>query len=165
MGERVPLWDPKARGAFIGINMATRRENFYRAVLEGIAFSLKKIWNSCQNLSIKFNNVSLSGGGAKNDLWKRIIVDILGIKCYDLMYPEDAGTIGVSSYINVALGMDRNILDYLDRTSRIKNVIIPDKKKSKIYEKYYKIYCKCYPALAEIMHLLVDLQEEKLLKS
>jgi len=53
-GERVPLWDPKARGVFIGIGTASTKTHFYRAVLESIAFSLKSILDAYKNLGVDF---------------------------------------------------------------------------------------------------------------
>ena len=45
LGERTPWWNPNARGAFIGLNLATQREDLLRAVMEGITMNLGIIVN------------------------------------------------------------------------------------------------------------------------
>jgi len=155
-GERMPIWDPKARGAFIGINMASNRAHFYRAILEGVAFSLRSIIDAYKDIGVDFKEMSISGGGAKSNLWKRIVVDILGSKCYDLPHPEEASALGVAMYINAALEGKKRITDTLDKFVKVKRVILPDKQRKVTYDKFYRVYCKSYFALAEIMHTLVD---------
>jgi len=157
-GERVPIWDPKARGAFIGINLSSRRAHFYRAVLEGAAFSLRNIMDTYKKFVSDFRGISMSGGGAESEIWKHIVVDVLGVRCSDLMYPGDAGAIGVATYIGAALEGKNRIVDILDKIVRLKGTILPNEKEKAIYDEFYRIYCKCYPAVAEIMHALVDSQ-------
>ncbi|MEM4703944.1 MAG: xylulokinase [Candidatus Bathyarchaeia archaeon] len=153
-GERMPIWDPLARGAFIGIAMSSSRVHFYRAVLEGVAFSLKSIMDVYRDMNVHFKKISISGGGAKSILWKQIIVDVLGLKCYELEQPEEASALGVALYVNMALGNKKITLDMRNKFVKTKGLLIPDKKKTNVYKKFYRIYRKCYPALAEIMHSL-----------
>ncbi len=66
----MPIWDSKAKGAFIGISMASSKAHFYRSVLEGVAFSLRSIRDAYLETKIKFEQASISGGGAESSLWK-----------------------------------------------------------------------------------------------
>lgn len=152
-GERAPIWDPKARGAFIGISLLSKQVHLYRAILEGIAFSLRSIMDSYKEMGADFKGVSISGGGAKSELWKRIIADVLGIECCDLAHPEDASALGVAMYTYVAL-KNMKMSDALDKFVKIEREILPDENNRNIYNVFYDAYCKCYPALAEIMHTL-----------
>lgn len=153
-GERMPIWDPLARGAFIGITMSSSKVHFYRAVLEGIAFSLKSIMDTYRDMDAQFKKMSLSGGGAKSILWKQIVVDVLGLKCYELAQPEEASALGVALYVNMALGNKKITRNMQDKFVKTKGLLIPDKKKTNMYNKFYQIYKKCYPALIEVMHSL-----------
>lgn len=155
-GERVPIWDPKARGAFIGITSTSSRLHFYRAVLEGVAFSIRSIKDAYKDIGVAFKETSISGGGAESELWKRIVVDVLGLKCADLEQPEEASALGVAMYINAALEGKKRMSAILDKFVRVKRLVLPDKKKKATYDKFYEAYSKCYPALAEIMHALAD---------
>jgi xylulokinase len=155
-GERVPIWDPKVRGAFIGISIASTKAHFYRAVLEGIAFSLRSIMDAYKDLRINFKKISISGGGAKSKLWKRIVVDCLGVKCHDLTQPEEVSALGIAIYINAALEGEKRLSKIADKFVKARGEILPNKKIRVVYNNYYKLYRRCYPALAEVMHALVD---------
>jgi xylulokinase len=77
-GERTPYWDPRLRGALIGLSTAHRREHLCRAVLEGVAFSLR----TCRDLFLEIGfpvvKPQLGGGGSASRLWRTILVSVLG---------------------------------------------------------------------------------------
>ncbi|MGQ9565491.1 MAG: xylulokinase [Candidatus Bathyarchaeales archaeon] len=153
-GERMPIWDPHARGGFIGITTASSKVHFYRAVLEGVAFSLRSIMDAYRDMEVQFEEMSISGGGAESILWKQIVVDVLGLKCYELAQPEEASALGVALYVNTALGDKKITQNIRDRFVKTKGLLVPDKNNTNIYDKFYQIYKKCYPALVNIMHSL-----------
>jgi len=153
-GERMPIWDSKAKGAFIGISMASSKAHFYRSVLEGVAFSLRSIRDAYLETKIKFEQASISGGGAESSLWKQIVIDVLGFRCDDLAQPEEASALGVAMYINAALNGKRHLSEMADKFAPIKKTVLPNREKTAEYDRLYKIYSRCYPALKEIMHQL-----------
>jgi len=155
-GERMPMWDPKARGAFIGISTASSKAHFYRAVLEGVAFSLRSISDAYGDMGVAFKNASISGGGAESRLWRQIVVDVLGIPCVTLARPEVTSAIGVALYINGALNGRKRMSEMMQKAVEIRERVLPDKENVRKYERFYRIYRRCYPALAEIMHSLVE---------
>ncbi|HYE69213.1 MAG TPA: xylulokinase, partial [Anaerovoracaceae bacterium] len=65
MGERTPHNDPHCRGTFIGMNMTHQRKHLTRAVLEGVAFSLRDTFEIMKAMGIGISRVSINGGGAK----------------------------------------------------------------------------------------------------
>lgn len=79
IGERAPLRDPDARGAILGIGPDTIPGDIHRALLEGIAFSLRHALEvMCENTALPFT-IRLGGGGAQDDTWQAIITNVLGI--------------------------------------------------------------------------------------
>jgi sugar (pentulose or hexulose) kinase len=77
MGERSPIWDGKASGAFVGLNLYHRREHLYRAVLEGVAFALQhNIEAGAAAASTLDPGLVVVGGAARSDLWMQIIADV-----------------------------------------------------------------------------------------
>ena len=78
-GERSPINDPYARGTFVGFSLTHNKKHFSRAVIEGITYSLKQIYESIKALGVNVNRIRLTGGGAKNDIWCQMIADIFGI--------------------------------------------------------------------------------------
>ncbi len=78
LGERSPWWNPRARGAFVGLSMSHTSAHLQRAVLEGIAMNLKLIFDalSAQHL---LKSLRLIGGGARSVAWRQILADVLGV--------------------------------------------------------------------------------------
>jgi xylulokinase len=77
-GERTPHDDPYARGVFFGLTPATSRADLARAVMEGVACSLRDAEDAVGADRDRLGPLALTGGGAKSDLWTRMIAAALG---------------------------------------------------------------------------------------
>ena len=95
MGERTPHLDSEIRGAFIGISANHTTFDMYRAVLEGVCFSLKNCLDILTEMDISVNEIKVSGGGAKSHCWTSILADILDKKLY-INSQNESGVLGVS---------------------------------------------------------------------
>ncbi len=78
MSERTPHLDPRARGALVGLSASHTRGHVVRAILEGIAFSLKDTLTLFDQMKVPIRTVRLGGGGARSPLWCQIQADIYG---------------------------------------------------------------------------------------
>ncbi|MFN2352330.1 MAG: xylulokinase, partial [Kiritimatiellia bacterium] len=76
MGERSPYWDPDLRGSFTGLSMATTPGDLNRALLEGVAFSLRDCYRTIETLGLAVRDFTLIGGGARSTLWSQIVCDV-----------------------------------------------------------------------------------------
>jgi sugar (pentulose or hexulose) kinase len=85
--------------------------------------------------------------GAKSKLWKQIIVDCLGKVCQDLKYLEEVSALGIAIYLNAALEGERKLPHITEKFVKRKEEILPNKRFESVYNNYYQIYQKCYPAL------------------
>jgi sugar (pentulose or hexulose) kinase len=77
-GERTPHMDPEARGVFFGLSLHHKAANLVRAVMEGVAYSLRESLDIFHELGIKTGRIIASGGGARSHLWRRILSDVFG---------------------------------------------------------------------------------------
>ena len=77
LGERTPWWNPSARAAFVGMSLATRREDLLRAALEGVALNLGYIVNIFRR-HVPIEAVTVIGGGARSGVWRQILADVFG---------------------------------------------------------------------------------------
>jgi len=77
-GERTPYWDPRLRGAFVGLSSAHRREHLARAVLEGVALALRSCREVVEAAGLPVEQPFLAGGGVSSALWRAILVSALG---------------------------------------------------------------------------------------
>src|SRR4029077_10214449 len=78
MGERTPHCDPNARAALVGLAASHGRGHIVRAILEGVAFSLRDTLSIFAELDIPVSSVRLGGGGSRSALWRQIQADVYG---------------------------------------------------------------------------------------
>src|SRR5690606_27262726 len=76
-GERSPHLRPDLRGSFHGLSLATSEADVVRAVLEGVAFSLREAYDAMAPLATPDRWLA-TGGGAESDLWLAVIATVLG---------------------------------------------------------------------------------------
>jgi xylulokinase len=78
MGERTPHLDPNARAALVGLTASHTRAHVVRALLEGVAFSLRDTLEIFREMKVPVNEIRLGGGGARSKLWRQIQADVYG---------------------------------------------------------------------------------------
>jgi xylulokinase len=88
-GERTPVWDAAARGAFTGLSMAHGRGHLYRAVLEAVAVSFRHCLEVLRERGLTLHELIAVNGGARSEIWRQIICDALGVPLEYL--PENPG--------------------------------------------------------------------------
>src|SRR5690606_25884395 len=77
-GERSPVDDPRARGGFHNLSLATGRAEMARAVLEGVAFNSRWLHEAVEKfVGNRLDPVRMIGGGATSDLWCQIHADVM----------------------------------------------------------------------------------------
>jgi len=145
-GERTPYSDPNAKGAFIGLNVRHTKAHLTRAVLEGVAYSLRDCYELISNLGIKAESLIISGGGAKSKLWRSIIADVFNAEINTRSCTEGA-PYGAAIISAVGTGKYKSINEACEKMLKIESKIEPDKKRVSIYNDFYSIYKQFYPQL------------------
>jgi xylulokinase len=146
-GERTPHLDPEARAAFVGITASTTAAHFVRAVLEGVAFSLKDTFTLFAELGIPVEKIRLGGGGARGPLWRQIQADVYG-HAVELLEAEEGGAFGAALLAGTGVGAWPSVEAACAATIRAAQVIEP--KHAKAMALAYVHYRKMYPALRTI---------------
>ena len=78
-GANTPNYDLNARGTYIGMTLATSREDMVRATMEGITFDLKDMLLAMLDANVPtFNTVRITGGIAVSEIWNQMQADIYG---------------------------------------------------------------------------------------
>src|SRR4030095_15977732 len=90
MGERTPHLDPEARGALVGLAASHTRAHVLRAILEGVAFSLRDTLTIFAEMDLPVDSIRLGGGGARGPLWRQIQADVYGREVEILAADEGA---------------------------------------------------------------------------
>jgi sugar (pentulose or hexulose) kinase len=146
-GAMNPYWDVNAKGAFIGLSSSHNRGNFYRSILEGIAFEQLFAINAVEKyIGTRIKEFIAIGGGASSNLWLSIISDITGI---EVCIPEtmEASALGAAISASIGAGWYNSFEQAAKEMTRIKARIQPNKINYKKYQKLFLNYKKLYPAL------------------
>ena len=146
-GERTPHLDPSARAAFVGITASHTRAHFVRAVLEGVAFSLRDTFTLFSGLQIPVKAIRLGGGGARGPLWRQIQADVYGHPV-ELLEAEEGGAFGAALLAGTGNGAWPTVEAACAATIRVADTIIP--KNAATMSEAYTHYRKIYPALRSI---------------
>ena len=149
MGERSPHNDPDARGAFLGMGLDTTRAQMTQAVLEGVAFAIRDSVEIARGLGLPIAKSGLCGGGAKSELWRRIMANVLNL---DLEVPESEQGAGYGGAIlaMVAAGAYDSVRTACRALQTPRTVYHPDPAIAARYEARYQVFRTLYPALREI---------------
>jgi xylulokinase len=152
-GERSPMFDSKACGAFLGLTLKSNRQDLIRAVYEGAGFAVKQIYiRGCSKWNTHPQTIKCVGGATASSLSLQIRADMLGteLACIET---ENAAAYGAAMLGGVACGVypDFKAVPFLNAISRCAT---PDLKRMGIYDKYFTVYDNLYPQLSPSMHKL-----------
>jgi xylulokinase len=104
MGERTPHLDGSARAALIGLTASHTRAHIVRAVLEGVAFSLKDTFSIFEDMNVPVKSIRLGGGGARSPLWRQIQADVYGHDV-EIVEAEEGAAYGAAILAGVGAGV------------------------------------------------------------
>ena len=161
MGERAPLWDPQARGAWVGLTLSHTKGHLFRALLEAAAFSLRHAVEAGERIGLPIGEETLVVGGvAKSRLWLSILADVVGRPIRTLATEGIGAPLADALLVGLATGLvDRHerIRDWVSYT----DPIVPDPERQALYDRYYARYRRLYDALRDELHALAELSQEK----
>ena len=104
-GERSPVDDRHARGGFHNLSLHTTRAHLVRAVLEGVAYNSRWLFEAVERFTDRrLDPVRVIGGGAQSSLWCQIHADVLDRTVERVAEPLHANLRGAALFAGVALG-------------------------------------------------------------
>ena len=148
-GERTPHADPDARGAFVGLELRHDRGALARSVLEGVAFGLRDCLDLLRSLGVDARTARVSGGGARSDLWRRIVASVLDVPL-ELTASEEGSAMGAALLGGVAGGVFSDVHDAVARCVRVTDVVEPNPAWRDAYAEQAARYRALYPALRDV---------------
>lgn len=154
MGERSPHNNPNARGCFIGMSMDTTRKDMSQAVLEGVAFGLRDSFEIAKSLGIKIQSTKICGGGAKSDLWVKIIANVLNVNV-EKISAEEGPALGAAMLAAVGCGEFNTVKDAVDKIVKVVEVVKPDPEIVSNYDIAYEKFKKIYPTVKNLYDELI----------
>ena len=165
MGERSPHNDPDVRGMFIGMSLNTTRADMSLAVLEGVAFALRDCVEIARAQGIEITSANVCGGGARSQIWRRILANVLNMEITTLKKEEGPAfgaailaAIGCGAFADVNEAVQRLMKrsdyehtweammksPYYSRTRPQKEIVAR-------YDERYRQFVKLYPAIKGLL--------------
>ena len=149
-GEITPYLDDQLRASFVGAVGAHTKAHFNRAVLEGVAYSMKDCFATLRELGIAPTEAVAIGGGAKSDLWRQILADMLNIPLKTVENVDSS--LGSAMLAGVAVGVFDSHGQAVERCVRITGETLPAPEGVAFYGEHFEIYQAIQKALAPIYH-------------
>jgi xylulokinase len=150
-GERVPVFDDRLRGAFVGLGLHHGRPHLLRAVMEGVACQIRWAHEYAEAYGQPVDQIRAVGGGAIGGVWLQIIADILGADVLAVSVPQDAGARGVGALGLVAIGAEPDVSFLRDEVG-IDRVVRPVPNRRAAADDTYARYRGLYEALRPLYH-------------
>jgi len=157
-GVLSPYWDPAATGLTVGWTGAHRKEHFYRAILEGIAYEHRMAMDGIsQATGEAIDEFILMGGGSRSALWCQIVADVTG-KQVTRASTAEATSLGAGILAATAAGWYSDIRDAASAMTSTERAFAPDAAIHAIYDRlYHEVYRGLFPAVQAYVDRLTAL--------
>jgi xylulokinase len=155
LGERSPRWNPRARGAFLGLTIRHTRADMIRAVLEGVTMNLRVILDAFQAQGAQIQAMRLIGGGASGRFWNQMMANVYGMPVHRLAILEEATSMGAALTGGVGVGLYSDF-SMIETMNQVNETIMPVPAAQAAYEGIYPIFEAAYQALVPIYDMMAE---------
>ena len=140
MGELTPVFDPNARGAFVGLSAMHGKAHLARAIMEGVVYSIYANFLEIRALGTEIHEMVFCGGGAKSRLWREILTDVCSVPIA-LTESSECAVLGAAILAGCAVGVYDSVPDGCGRAVRKIDVMHPNPESHARYEQVYGVFC------------------------
>lgn len=145
IGERSPRWNPRARGAFVGLTLEHGRAEMVRAVMESVAMNLDIVLNALEQTA-PVNELTVIGGGARNKLWLQMFADAFNRPLVVPNVLEEATSMGAAITAGVGVGLFPNF-DVIERFLTPQYKVLPNPENVERFNSIKPKFEQCYQSL------------------
>jgi xylulokinase len=149
-GERSPIWDPHATGAYVGLSLTHGRGHLVRAILEASALAIRHVAEPMLRAGVQVTAMRACGGPARSETWNQIKADVTG---FPVLVPGVLETAVLGSAIlgAVAIGASPDVASGVRSMTRIERRLEPRPEWRATYDRAYAVYTGVYPALRPVL--------------
>ena len=149
MGERTPHLDSNARGALVGLTASHTRAHVVRAILEGVAFSLRDTFTLFREMNVPVTTIRLGGGGARSPLWRQIQADVYG-HAVEIVEAEEGAAYGAAILAGVGAGVWSSVDAACAAAVRVASCVNPHPAAITTLNASYSAFRRIYPATRDV---------------
>lgn len=156
MGERSPLLDSDARGAFIGLSAIHTKSDLIRAIMEGVSYSQRQCLDVFREMGVNVSDMVVCGGGGRSPIWRKMLADVYSCPVKTTVSAEGPA-LGAAILAGVGAGVYASVQEGCTAVVRTGETQKPEAERSAAYETFYQIYQGLYPTLRDSFYLLATL--------
>jgi xylulokinase len=145
-GALFPEFDSHVRAVFFGFTLSHTRDHFTRAILEAVAYMLRRDLEGLQQLGVGANELYVLGGGAKSQLWSQIKADVCNLPVI-MPGQREAAVMGAAMLATVGVGYYADIPTAAEAMARPGIRVEPDPANRALYDAAFKLYVSLYDTL------------------
>ena len=145
-GERCPYWDSNLRASFTGVSISSTRSDFARALMEGVAFSLRDCYRTLEEMKLPVKRIFLIGGGARSPIWSAIVANVFN-RPVSVPKPGDA-SFGSCLLAGTGIGVFPDVKAAVAKCLRVDRTVEPDPAAAVKYDHLFTCYRRIHDALA-----------------
>jgi xylulokinase len=153
-GERSPLWDPDARGAWVGLSLEHSRGHLARAILEASAYAIRHVAEPIVEAGASVRAMRVCGGPARSETWNRIKANVTGFPV-EVPAVLETGVAGSAILAATGIGAWPDLPSAIRGMTRSSRRIEPDPRTHARYDATYAAYRRLHPAIAPIVRDLI----------
>ena len=153
-GERSPLWDPHARGAFVGLTLRHERAHLVRAILEAAALAIRHVAAPMLDAGLEVAAMRACGGPSRSDAWNQLKADVTRFTV-EVPHAREAAAVGAAIVAAVGVGAHGNLRAAIEAMTLIERRYEPDPARAAIYDDVFDAYVGLYPAIKPVTDSLV----------
>ncbi len=156
LGERAPVWDARASGAFVGLRTSHGAGHLARAALEGVAFSIKQVLDLVETTAGRPGAAfHLSGGAARVGLWNQIKASVLN-RPVTVNEANLVAARGAAMLAAIGSGLYPDYASAIEQMAGAAQILRPNPQLAARYVGLFNIYRELYPTMKDIFHKLHD---------
>jgi xylulokinase len=149
-GERSPLWDPSARGAFVGLALGHGRAHLTRAILEASAFAIRHVAEGIVAAGAEVRSMRVCGGPARSETWNQVKADVTGFTV-EVPAVLETAVAGAAIVGATAVGAWPDLPAAIRGMTRVARRLEPNPANRARYDATFDAYLRLYPAIAPIV--------------
>ena len=155
-GERTPIWDPLARGVFLGLGLNHDTGDLARAVLESTGFAIRDVLSAMTENGVEVDELRVTGSPARSDVWNQIKADITGKR---LLVPENVESelVGDLCIAMHRLGRYASPAEAASDLVKIERAIEPAQENKKLYDEMFDLYRETYVRLKPLFQSIAGI--------
>ena len=146
MGAGSPEFNADVKGVFAGLSPGHGKAHFIRAIMESVAFMIRRNLSLLEESGISLREIRALGGGARSSLWNQIKADVTGVS-YLALESDESACLGAAILAGMGTGIWTDVQEACSGVVKIRERFLPDPGKTMLYDPVYARYLSLYDHL------------------